>query len=278
MYDFHIHPDFSIDAEGSIDEYCRAALDKGLQEICFTTHLDSDPEREDCVVRVEGKIVSVFDDSWLIAYENAIREANEQYSKQGLEVRLGVEVDFFEGVEEKLPGKFFDTEFDMIIGSVHLIDHKAITIKEEAEQIYSKYGLKGFVERYFELLLQCVESDMFDIIGHMDIYRRYGMFSYGETMRNRWNAHIDEIIGAMNKYQVGFEINTSWLRRGHSEPMPEESLIKKLIESGIKTVTIGSDAHNPDQVGSYFAEALKILQKNGIDSPCTFRKGKPFCG
>ena len=176
MYDYHIHPDFSLDAEGSVDEYCKTALDRGLEEICFTTHLDSDPEREDCIVRVDGKIVSVFDDSWLIAYENTIKDAHEQYSEQGLAVRLGDEVDFFEGVEEKLPDKFFDTDFDMIIGSVHLIDHKAITIKEEAQQIYSKYGLEGFVKRYFELLLQCIESDMFDIIGHMDIYRRYGMF------------------------------------------------------------------------------------------------------
>ncbi len=277
MYDYHIHPNFSFDAEGTLDEYCISAVERGLREICFTTHLDSDPERDDCYVRLNGERVSVFDNSWLIEYEKEIRKVGEKYLDQGLIVRLGVEVDYFEGVEEVLPTKFFETEFDMIIGSVHLIDHKAITIKREAEEIYIRYGLEGFIGRYYELLRKAIESGLFDIIGHIDIYRRYGMSAYGTSMRNRWANHIDGVIRSMKKHKVGFEINTSWLRRGHEEPMPETSLVHTLISKGIHTVTIGSDSHLPDEVGSYYDKALGILNDAGIDRPCTFEKRKPYC-
>ena len=100
MYDYHIHPDFSFDAEGSIEEFCECALEKGLREICFTTHLDSDSKRNDCFVRVDGKKVSVFENIWLIEYEKRIMEAKEKYGTKGLNVLLGVEVDYFEGVED----------------------------------------------------------------------------------------------------------------------------------------------------------------------------------
>jgi histidinol phosphatase-like PHP family hydrolase len=59
--------------------------------------------------------------------------------------------------------------------------------------------------------------------------------------------------------------------------MPEESLVNTLIENGIKTVTIGSDSHSPDQIGSFFSKALQILNKNGIERPCTFQKRNPIC-
>ena len=41
--DYHVHPDFSIDAKGSLREYCDRAIELGLSEIIFTTHVDSSP-------------------------------------------------------------------------------------------------------------------------------------------------------------------------------------------------------------------------------------------
>src|SRR3972149_140557 len=47
LSDMHCHCDFSIDALGTIEEYCDAALERGLAEICFTTHYDANPRSED---------------------------------------------------------------------------------------------------------------------------------------------------------------------------------------------------------------------------------------
>jgi histidinol-phosphatase (PHP family) len=44
--DYHMHSTFSHDGHGTLDEMCRAALARGLSEICLTEHIDFDPEDE----------------------------------------------------------------------------------------------------------------------------------------------------------------------------------------------------------------------------------------
>jgi histidinol-phosphatase (PHP family) len=39
-------------------------------------------------------------------------------------------------------------------------------------------------------------------------------------------------------------------------------------------ITLGSDAHKPEDVGRSFSEALKLLRNTGYDSICTFQKRK----
>ena len=45
MTDYHVHSDYSQDAEGSIFDYCRRARELGLEEICLTPHFEIDPVR-----------------------------------------------------------------------------------------------------------------------------------------------------------------------------------------------------------------------------------------
>ena len=80
MFDYHIHPNYSIDADGEIEEFCRAALNAGLKEIAFTTHLDTDRVADDCYVNVKGKRVDVSSSEWFEDYELTIRNAGEHFS------------------------------------------------------------------------------------------------------------------------------------------------------------------------------------------------------
>ncbi|MHA2143715.1 MAG: histidinol-phosphatase HisJ family protein, partial [Candidatus Thorarchaeota archaeon] len=188
MMDYHIHPAYSADAEGSLEDFCSAALDKGLKEICFTTHLDSDPLRDDSYVMVRGKRVNVHDPSWFEDYENNIRNLGDEYSHRGLNVRLGVEVDLYPGVIEELPDAFHSTEFDLVIGSVHLINHKAISLKDEAYSIFKKYGLEEVGNIYYDLIKDSLKTGLFDILGHLDIYRRYGEAFFGSRVHSLWES------------------------------------------------------------------------------------------
>ena len=40
-------------------------------------------------------------------------------------------------------------------------------------------------------------------------------------------------------------------------------------------ITFGSDAHNPDQVGQYFAQAIQLAQEAGYTHRAEFRQRKP---
>ena len=276
MMDYHIHPAYSADAEGTLDMFCRAALDKGLREICFTTHLDSDPMRDDSYVVVSGERVSAHDPSWFEDYGNHIRDLGDEYSHKGLNVRLGVEVDMYPGVLDDLPDAFHETEFDLVIGSVHLIDHKAISLKEEAFEIFKKYGLEQVGNIYFDVIKDVLKSRIFDILGHLDIYRRYGEDFFGPEIHSLWKPHIDELCRIMKAQGVGYEINTSSIRRGFLEPMPEGVIVEAMNDRGVNTVIVGSDAHQPSEVGGGIVAALDLLRKNGINELTVFsrRRGK----
>lgn len=76
--DYHIHPDYSIDASPvRIKKYCYKAMKLGLKEICFTTHLELDPLRKDIdnFVVLNGKRVSVYNKAWLDKYFDEITQA-----------------------------------------------------------------------------------------------------------------------------------------------------------------------------------------------------------
>ncbi|TFG09581.1 histidinol-phosphatase HisJ family protein [Candidatus Thorarchaeota archaeon] len=265
MHDHHVHPNYSIDATGSIDEFCQSAVEKGLDEIAFTTHVDTDPLTEDCFVIVRGKRVPVHSNEWVEEYEREVKQACDKYSCMGLRVLLGAEIDFHSRVEDQLPDSFFDVDFDILIGSVHLIDHTAISAPKGADEIFNRYSLDEATSIYYNSLVEAVKTGIFDIIAHLDLYRRYGEPHYGKAVSTSWKPYIDKLARAMKKHDVGFEINTSSLRRGLGQPMPTEELTQALIQHGITKITVGSDAHRPSDVGMGISDACQMLANLGID-------------
>ena len=272
MFDYHIHPNYSIDATGEVEEFCRAALRVGLKEIAFTTHLDSDRAGEDYYVIVEGEQVDVSSSFWFEDYESTIRAAGDRYEEQGVRVLLGVEVDCFPGVQGALPERFFSTDFDFVIGSVHLIDHIAISANGRAEEAFRKYSLDELGEKYYSILLDSIDLEIFDVLAHIDLYRRYGEVFYGESIHDLWKPHVVELSRKMKSKSVGFEVNTSSLRRGMQQPMPEERIIHALKHEGIDIVTVGSDAHTPIDVGKGIKAALEIIREAGFEGISSYRR------
>lgn len=275
VIDFHVHPGYSIDAKGSIEDFCLKALEVGLREVCFTTHLDTDPDYDDAYVIVNGKRISVFDGRWLEDYESAVRTAGDSFKNRGLQVRLGVEVDYYPGALEVLPDQFHETEFDLVMGSVHLVDHMQMSTEKDALITFQKLALVELGDRYYGLLIQCVETGFFDLLGHIDIYRRYGERFYGKGIHSLWSSQLKELTAKMKAHGVGFEVNTSSWRKGMQEPMPESSLIRALQKSGVTIVTVGSDAHNPADVGADVGRALKLIRDCGFAAPYGFVKRRP---
>ncbi len=271
LQDHHIHPNYSIDATGSIDEFCQSALAKGLEEIAFTTHVDTDLLTDDCFVMVHGRRVPVQSSRWVEAYEEEVLDVRDRYRDTGLRILLGVEIDYHPEFERILPDRFFDTDFDIIIGAVHLIDHKAISAPEGAEETFCKYDMRQLTSKYYSSLQDAVKTGFFDVLAHIDLYTRYGEDNFGAAIRSSWKQHVDELAGLMKKHDVGFEVNTSSLRRGSSQPMPEEELTRALLQRGVSKVTVGSDAHCPEHVGACISEGYDMLRALGVDRLWTHR-------
>ncbi len=280
MIDYHVHPDYSPDATGSIRDYCRRAREVGVTELCFTTHFEPDPERaefESVVVRGERRPVS---SDWSVSYLEDIAAAREEFGD--LVIRAGVELGYEMGVEG-LAGDFLDRhEFDFVLGAVHCLDHVAISGSRELGRMKELLVPKGaayVANRYFDYLHAAAGSRLFDCVAHLDIYRKYvlpvwrgtpGEAEFAAVVAERLDSVLEQIAGC----GVGIEVNSSAMRRGDAEPYPEEWIVGLARRAGVSTFTVGSDAHRPADLGVGLDRAVELLVRVGV-KPARFRRRRP---
>jgi histidinol-phosphatase (PHP family) len=260
--DYHVHPDYSLDATGTIDQYCQKALKLGLKEICFTTHYDTDPVRkdEDPFMRIDGKIVPLSEEN-VKRYIEDVRRARRIYGPMGLSVKTGLEVDYASHIEERLKKDLASLNLDYILGAVHCLDHIAISASKEAESYFKRKSLKELCLGYYQVLGKAVESGLFDAIAHLDIYRKYGQAFYGDEV---WTAHrglVGPVLKLMAENDVGLEINTGLLRKGHKEFSPGLEILNLALKMNVKITAFGSDAHKVSHLGKDIKESWLIVEQ-----------------
>ena len=73
----------------------------------------------------------------------------------------------------------------------------------------------------------------------------------------------------------GIEINTSSHRYGLQDTMPSTDILKLYRDLGGKILTIGSDSHKPEHLGTYIEESKALLKEMGFQKFCTYEKMKP---
>ncbi|KPL04611.1 MAG: hypothetical protein AMJ90_00130 [candidate division Zixibacteria bacterium SM23_73_2] len=268
--DFHVHPDYSKDASGSVDEYCQKALELGLKRICFTTHYDTDPQRKkiDYFMRVDGKL-KLLSFEVVKRYIDDVKVAKSKYLSSGLEVYVGLEVDYALHIEENLRSELAKLDLDFVLGAIHCLDHIAITASSEAHQYFERKTLKEYIKEYFKVFTQASSSGLFDCMAHLDGYKKYGLKFYGNEILSAHREFIEPALDALVKNNVGIEINTSAKRKGQDEFYPSKEILYMVKEKGIEVVAIGSDAHRVEDLGKDIEEAAKLVgdiyyQKNKI--------------
>lgn len=279
MTDYHIHPNFSIDASpATIKEYCHKALALNLAEICFCTHIELDPVRKakDNFVILNGKKHSVYKLNWLDNYFREITRVQNEFKGSGLKIKAGIEVGYCPGVEHYIEKIISNYPFDFVLGAIHCLNHIAISSKKESPYYFRNRSADTVREEYFTMLMEAVKTNFFDCIAHIDLYRRYGFHYLGSKANTIHRGAIEPIFKEMKKRGMGLEINTSSRRRGLKEFHPSEEILDLAIESGIKVFTVGSDAHSLDELGEGIDEALALLnEKNASNYVFTQRKPVP---
>lgn len=265
--DYHVHPGYSIDAEDtSILEYCREALAKGLKEICFTPHLEVDPWRRhlDWFVRVNGKIVPMENERWLEHYFREVERARREFSGAGLLVKAGLEVGYERGREAVIEKVVATYPFDFVLGSIHCLKHHAISSHRECQKYFTGRDLLTLAEDYFGALRAAASSGLFDCLGHLDLYKRYGYEFFGPEINDLHRGRVEEIFALLAKTGVGLELNTSSRRRCLTEFHPSRDILALAREAGVAIFTVGSDAHQRADLGYCTREAAQLLKKMGL--------------
>jgi histidinol-phosphatase (PHP family) len=274
MVDYHIHPDFSHDAQGSIEEFCARAVEIGLAEICFTTHYEPDPARTDIEhVRVSG-VVQPVASNWADAYFEDLSAAAAKFP--GLVVLAGVEVGYEPGLEGIISDFLNRYPFDFVLGSVHCLGHVAITAGDELERFKSEQlalGPEHFADSYFRSLRAAAGTQLFDCLGHLDIYRKYIQPLFDSRFTQAVESLLPSALKFVAESGTGIEVNSSALRRGNAEPYPDAYILRLAWDSGVRVFTVGSDAHRPADLGKGLETAAQALNALGAE-PARFRKRK----
>ena len=86
---------------------------------------------------------------------------------------------------------------------------------------------------------------------------------------------IQETLRLLVSTGKGLEINTSGYRQGLGKTIPVLGIIKRYYQLGGKIVTLGSDAHQAQDVASDFDVAMDILTSIGFQYFAFYRERQP---
>lgn len=256
LADYHIHPNFSVDAEGSIDEFCVAARQKGLSEICFTTHYDTNPDDSEWgrSIRIDGKLML----NSIENFAHYVRAVEAAQKDSPMVIKCGVEVGYYPGCEDEIRKLIEIYPIEYKLGAVHEVGYVCICNEESIVKAKGNIPLEKLADDYFALVKQMIESGLFDTVAHLDMYKWYALKYYGDDVLTIHRGRIEPVFEAMVKYNTGIEINTAALRKGHTEYYPTMEIVNMARKAGVRIAAIGSDAHRPSEV-AYDFEAAKMI-------------------
>jgi histidinol-phosphatase (PHP family) len=266
LLDYHLHSTCSVDGISTIAQYCRRAAEQGFIEIGFCEHADFDS-------RDPG--YGFFD---YALFRRQIEAQRQRYG-DSLAIRAAVEITYQTSLEEEIREFLRGKELDYVIGSVHLVEggREWAMISEEGkcEGYFAQRSVCEAYQPYFAEVRRAVESGLFDLIGHLDLAKRYGVRYYGPFDLSLFAADVRQILKLAVEREVGLEINTSGLRQAPHETYPGLEVLRWYRKLGGRILTIGSDAHLAKDLGKGVSDALDLAREAGFEAITLFEKREP---
>jgi histidinol-phosphatase (PHP family) len=253
--DLHMHTPLCRHAVGEPVDYARRAVETGLTEIGFSDH--SPMPRDD------------FDD-WrmldrqLDEYVAKVRRAQEAFPQ--LTIRLALEVDYLPGHEDWIGKLAARHPWDYFIGSVHYVSDSWDIDNPAKISEWKKRDAFAVWQIYFGRLTQAAASGLFDIIGHADLPKKFGIRPAQDC-----TPLYEKFLEAVAHARCALELNTAGLRKDCKEIYPGRDLLRRAFQKDIP-ITFGSDAHAPGEVGADFETAIELARSVGYTETCRFKQ------
>lgn len=260
LWDTHMHSRFSGDSRAPQESMVQAAIEKRLDGICFTDHLDLD---------YPGDAEKFLLD--LPSYAASVRAVQAQYQGR-LPVRFGIELGLQPHLAAQHVTLLAQYDFDFVIGSSHVVHGYDPYYPDYYEGRTEEEGYR----EYFESILENIQVfDGFDVYGHLDYVVRYGPNKNADYSYEKYRGVIDAILHLLIQKGKGIEINTAGFKYGLGHPNPTEEILSRYRELGGEIVTVGADAHAPEHVGYAFEKVPTILRGAGFSHYTVFEKRMP---
>ena len=255
--DYHMHSDYSHDSSTPMNDLAQQAVKLGLDEICFTDHVDY-------CGKYEG----------YSRYFAEIDRVRQEFSGR-LVIRSGWEFGLQTHTIADFQGLYsrYRDKLDFVLLSIHDInDLELWGFQYQRGQSQEEYTMNY----YGELLKLVQRYHDYSVLAHVDLIARYdvknGVTPYPfEKIRDI----VAEILRTAIHDGKGIELNTSSWRYGLTDTTPSREILKLYRDLGGEILTLGSDAHNPGYLAAHMDEGREILRSLGFTKFCTFEKMKP---
>ena len=283
MYaDYHLHCEYSDDSNEPMENQIQEAITLGLDEMCFTDHVDYGIKRdwddpEGIIIRhaiEHGKEVDlVLANVNYPKYFEALNMYQKKYAssisiKKGLEFGIqSITVDAY----EKLYASYQD-DLDFILFSMHQVNN----LEFWTQDFQKGKTQKEYNDEYYKEIYQTMQMfHHYSCLAHLDLMARYdenGIYPF---------ENEKDIIAEILKYAIrdgkGIEINTSSWKYGLKDTQPSRAILKLYKNLGGKIITVGSDAHETKYLASHIKDAYAILKNEiGMNEICTFDHMQPI--
>lgn len=254
MIDSHSHTCYSKHAIGSVDELVRASIVAGVSILTITDHA---PFRVD----MDNRLLA----SELDRYFADIEQARMTYDGR-ITILQGLEFDYMPGAEAFTRDLLARYPLDFAIGSCHYVEMPGEPMVKVWE--LPRLAAEVFLDRYFANLEGLVSCGLFDAVGHADTLLR-------GLPEDVFLRRFEPLLALLAHSGMAFELNTSGLRKSSLTPRtgqevqglwsyPSQHLLPQLIAHDV-ALTIGSDAHAPEDAGAGVAELMRVLRPLGLE-------------
>lgn len=253
-FDMHTHSRHSHDSESRLSDMVAAAKERGLRGFAVSDHCD----------------IEYFKTTDL---KSLIRESLEEVEavdrESDLCVLRGIEIGeavWNRTLADEIVGGF---PFDVVISSVHAVRFEPYTMPY-SQIHFAKMGretAEKYLDRYFDDMLQMIETCDFDVLAHMTCPLRYvnGKYHLGIDCR-AYEHKIRAILERIIARRIALEINTSCVYDDsrYRELLPEAWIIQTYRDMGGYLVTTGSDAHVAANMANRFEPLHDLLRMLGF--------------
>ena len=258
IVDYHVHTFYSPDSNAKMQDYIEAALAKNINEICFTDHTDID---------VQSGISVTKSDYY------GVKNDIDALDKKGITVKFGAEIGLSSNDDciKQNDEIIAQHDFDFIIASVHLVDGLDPYLPAYFSARNEKHIYSDYIDAIYKGVLK---SDNYSTVGHYDFPLKYNPTGLKEINFKYIKDSLEPLFKHVIQKGKCIEINTSTFRKiGH--PIGQD-VINFYAQLGGEYITIGSDSHYSETLGSYFAEACAMAKNAGIKYFATFEKMSPI--
>ena len=265
LCDVHTHSLHSFDAESSVDEMCRTAIERGLTDLAVTDHCEAEYIccGEDCEF---GSF-----DRQIPQSIASIHEAQQKYGAQ-LKLLCGLELGEPMHDPEQTAHALAYGDFDFILASVHNLRGRDDFYFMDFKQV----NVNEILREYFDELAETAALPYFDSLSHLTYPLRYIAERegyYPDLLP--FEEQIDRIFNILIKNQKALEINVSGLFKPINRTLPDANLVKKFHDMGGRYITLGTDAHCAVMVGKGIKEGIKVAKQAGFTHYTVFEKHQP---